>query len=58
VIEPVRISCGDRADGQRCSLHRPPNRDLCHVIYRKTVDIQKLQRYNLIEAEGEGFGRK
>lgn len=29
-----RCRARNKMDGQRCSLHRPPNRDLCHVHER------------------------
>ena len=29
-----RCRARNKTDGRRCSLHRPPNRDLCHVHER------------------------
>lgn len=34
-----RCRARNKSDGQRCSLHRPPNRDLCHV-HRRTHGVE------------------
>ena len=34
-----RCRARNKTDGQRCSLHRPPNRDLCHV-HERTHDVE------------------
>ena len=34
-----RCRARNKTDGERCSLHRPPNRDLCHV-HRRTHGVE------------------
>ncbi len=43
-----RCRARNKGDGLRCSLHRPPNRDLCHVHQRthgvELVDPERWER--------------